>query len=306
MNATAWSFCCPDCQKPLPGDSASVDPLVCSACSQSFRNENGIWQLMNQKRLGSFQPFLVDYIRIRLAEGRGSETADYYLKLPDCDPGHPIAWQWRLRQRTFAKFQTVVLPELANPSRVLDVGAGVGWLSNRLKHWGHHVCSVDVCVDDMDGLGAAAHYSPNWPRVQAEFDRLPLPNGSVDAVIFNASLHYSTNYSTTLGEALRVLRPKGIVVILESPIYRREASGCLMVQQRHQEFERRFGTRSDSLQSIQYLTYDRLKTLSSEFDLDWTIEKPWYGWKWAIRPWKARLKRQREPSQFAILIGRQR
>ena len=37
--------------------------------------------------------------------------------------------------------------------------------------------------------------------------------------------------------------------------------------------------------------------------LSWEIYKPWYGWKWALRPWKARLRRQRPPSRFWILVA---
>ena len=72
--------------------------------------------------------------------------------------------------------------------------------------------------------------------------------------MFNASLHYSTDYVRTIGEALRVLRPGGKVVVMDSPIYRRDDSGRQMVAERHADFERRFGTRSDSVASIEYLT----------------------------------------------------
>src|SRR5262249_56941629 len=142
--------------------------------------------------------------------------------------------------------------------RVPELGAGVGWLSYRLAELGHHPFAVDLSTEDRDGLGAARHYEPPWPRVQAEFDRLPLADGQADVVIFNASLHYSTDYRITLGEALRVLRPAGKVVILESPLYRHDHSGRRMVAERHAAFERSYGTRSDSVPSIEYLTEEIL------------------------------------------------
>ena len=37
--------------------------------------------------------------------------------------------------------------------------------------------------------------------------------------------------------------------------------------------------------------------------LRWRVFPPWYGWRWALRPWRARLLRQREPSTFALLVA---
>jgi hypothetical protein len=37
--------------------------------------------------------------------------------------------------------------------------------------------------------------------MQAEFDQLPFPGARFDAVIYNASLHYSADYLRTLGES---------------------------------------------------------------------------------------------------------
>ncbi len=298
-----WSLACPNCGTglgtlPVPGDAVS-----CPDCQQVYGCIDGIWRFLPPDRLADFSPFLQDYTRIRLAEGRGSEDRTYYLNLPDCPPDHPIAWQWQIRRRTFTTLCRRVLPRLGTQLQVLDLGAGVGWLSHRLAALGHRPCAIDLSVDDRDGLGAARHYNPPWPRLQAEFDHLPLAPESVDVVLYNASVHYSTDYHVTLREARRVLRSDGHIVILESPIYKREESGQQMVATRHADFEHRFGTRSDTLPSIEYLTWDRLEALARDLDLTWQSFTPWYGWNWAMRPWKARLRGQREPSRFTILVA---
>jgi SAM-dependent methyltransferase len=187
--------------------------------------------------------------------------------------------------------------------RVLDLGAGVGWLSNRLAGLGYHPCAIDLNLDPRDGLGAARHYGGDWPRVQAEFDRLPLADSQADLVIYNASLHYSTGYRATLAEALRVLRPGGRIVVLDSPIYRRDASGRQMIAERQAAFARDHGTRSDALPNVGYLTWAMLRDLGRELGLRWRIIRPWYGWRWALRPWRSRLARKREPSTFALLVA---
>jgi SAM-dependent methyltransferase/uncharacterized protein YbaR (Trm112 family) len=188
--------------------------------------------------------------------------------------------------------------------RIVELGAGVGWLCHRLALLGHHPLAVDLSVDERDGLGAARHYHPAWPRFQAEFDRLPLAAGAADLVIFNASLHYSTDYELTLGEALRVLTAGGTLAILESPIYRRPESGLRMVEERRADFAHRFGTRSDALPSRDYLTWSQIADLERRLGLRFRKLTPWYGWRWALRPWLARLRRRREPSRFAVLLAR--
>ncbi|MEA2693316.1 MAG: hypothetical protein QOJ16_2703 [Acidobacteriota bacterium] len=298
-----WPLACPACRTLLGLSSSLGDEARCPGCGAVYPCAAGIWRFLPPSRSALFAPFLADYTRIRLAEQRGSEDPGYYLNLPGCPPDHPIAWQWALRRRTFAAFTRRVLPRLGSGLRIVDLGAGVGWLSNRLALLGHHPLAVDLTTDDRDGLGAARHYLPLWPRIQAEFDRLPLTDGAADLVIFNASLHYSTDYAVTLGEALRVLAPGGTVAVLESPIYKKEESGERMVAERHADFARRFGTRSDALPSREYLTWAGIAELGRRLGVRFRAVTPWYGWRWAARPWVARFKRRREPSRFAILLA---
>jgi SAM-dependent methyltransferase len=281
----------------------AVRVITCTNCGLIYEKHNGILSLLTPERREYFSQFLREYTYIRLAEGRGAQPASYFLRLPLCDPSHPIAWQWRIRSCTVKAFDRSVAGTMLAGSKVLDLGAGCGWFSNHLAHLGHHPCAIDLTVDEQDGLGAAHHYSPEWPLVQAEFDVLPFPDQAVDMVVYNASLHYSTNYARTLGEALRVLRPTGRIVVLESPVYKRDESGARMAAERHAHFEKRFGTRSDSVPSVEYLTWDMVQNLAGELGLKWKVVRPWYGFKWALRPWMARLKRKREPSSFPILIA---
>ncbi|MCY2990272.1 MAG: methyltransferase domain-containing protein [Planctomycetota bacterium] len=300
--ASDWPLTCPACRTPLGIPAAGDCQLGCPRCGQGYECTDGIWCFLPTARRAFFEPFLRDYTRIRIAEGRGSASADFYRSLPACESSHPLAWQWSLRWRTFDCLCGRVLADLGSGLKVLDLGAGVGWLSNRLSLLGHCPCAVELSDDGQDGLGAARHYAPRWPRLRAEFDRLPLADAIADVAIYNASLHYSTDYRVTLREALRVLRPGGRIVVLETPVYRREESGRQMLAERHADFERRYGTRSDQLPSQGFLTWAMIGQLAGELGVRWERHRPWYGWRWALRPWLARLKRRREPSTFAVLV----
>jgi SAM-dependent methyltransferase len=245
--------------------------------------------------------FLADYGRIRSAEGRGSEESDYYRALPFADLTGRNSGQWKIRARTFRYFAQRLLPR--ERSKVLDLGAGNCWLSYRLAELHHQPVAVDIFSDSRDGLRAARHYPVAFPKIEGDFDRLPITSSSFDMVVFNASFHYSPDYARTLAEARRCLRPEGRVVILDSPVYRLREHGEQMRTERQMIFEQQHGFRSEALQSVEFLDEPMLKDLARDLRLTWKIHRPWYGFGWMLRPWKARLKGRRPPSRFWILEG---
>jgi SAM-dependent methyltransferase len=251
--------------------------------------------------------FLEDYRQIRYAEGRGSDTSDYYRALPSCDYSRPDAAMWAMRAKTYCYFVKNILKPLEGRERkpldVLDLGAGNCWLSHRLSVRGHRPLAVDIFNDERDGLRAARHYPNTLRVVEADFDHLPLNSKSFDLAIFNASFHYSVDYLRTLSEIRRCLRPSGLFLILDTPVYRLKEHGIRMVEERHAAFLKRYGFRSDALPSIEFLDIATLKLLQGSLGINWRILQPWYGWRWHIRPLNALLRRRRPPSKFWILVG---
>jgi len=47
-----------------------------------------------------------------------------------------------------------------------------------------------------------------------------------------------------------------------------------------------------------------LEELERDLAITWKIHRPWYGCQWSLRPWKARWRGKRPPSNFWILAGR--
>jgi len=269
-----------------------------------FPEVDGIHRCLPAERADHFARFLSEYTSVRLAEGRASADPEYFRRLPEPTAGGPIEWQWRIRRHTWRTVRRWVLPGLPSGALVVDVGAGVGWLSNRLSELGHDAHAVDLSIDPDDGLGAARHFVHPFARYQAEMDDLPFADAVADMVVFNAALHYSTDYVRTFAEALRVLRPEGRLVVLETPLYRHDAAGQAMVAERHARFEQQYGTRSEAIPSIEYLTPAMLDDLARRFGLRWRFHRTWYGWSWAMRPWKARWHRKRPPSRFVVMVAR--
>ena len=128
---------------------------VCSNCGSRYERTNGIWRFIVQAQADASEQFLEHYKTVRRAERWGSDDPAYYRGLPLVALGDRHADIWRVRAASFR-----LLLRTCQPSqRVLDLGAGNGWLSNRLAQAGHSVAAVDLSDDIFDGLGAAKHYA---------------------------------------------------------------------------------------------------------------------------------------------------
>jgi ubiquinone/menaquinone biosynthesis C-methylase UbiE len=312
-SACSLAVRCPSCGKDGPVLSyeslaANHDQVVCKTCAVAITQKSIIWLALPPDRQRYFARFMREYEHVRKLEGRGSASPSFYLALPFHDLTGRNASQWAIRARTFKHIAQDLLPTLSgkrnSPLKVLDLGAGNGWMSYRLACLGHQPVAVDLLTNTLDGLGAAAHYEsvlPKlFPRFQADLDHLPFADDQFDCAIFNASFHYSENYKHTLSEAIRCLSPGGTIVIADTPTYSQESAGQKMLDERREIFQKTFGCKSDSLQSGEYLTPARLLALEGNLQLEWRTHRVWYGYRWAARPLIARLKGRREPSQFRI------
>lgn len=251
------------------------------------------------------------YGRHREREGRGPLEREALLALPFLEEG-PFAAEWAVRARSFRAFVKRVLEPLEarrreERLRVLDLGAGNGWLCYRMVERGHRALALDLRVDAVDGLSAAEPYRDHLPRmfgrVAGSFDALPLPDGIADAAVFNASLHYATDLERVLGEAVRVVRPGGRVAVLDSPFYRDDRDGEAMVEEKRASAQTVFGDLAGdltALDSVEYLTADRLAGASRRPGLPWRRVRVRYPLWYELRPLRALLARRRSPSRFDV------
>ena len=303
---------CPQCGDPLGVMNQHECPPEflhsCGTCYFQMLNEGGIWRALPPQRAAYFERFMREYQTVREAEGRGSDSAAYYLALPYQDLSGRNSEQWAIRAQTYRYLEHKLLPEIesrvARELKVLDLGAGNGWMSYRLALRGHSPVAIDLLISERDGLAAAAHYRGTltqlFPLFQAELDRLPFADNQFDLAIFNASFHYSEDYVETLGEAIRCLRPGGTVVLADTAWYKRERSGRQMLAERQKAFAERYGFPSDAITSLEFLTDTRLAEMEQHFGFSWKAHSPFYGLRWAMRPVLAKLKGKREPSRFRI------
>ncbi len=297
-------FVCPSCRKKV-GNTKSG--WVCSEEGLAFGCDLGIPDFILPSRRDTVEGFLAVYQKTRSAEGWGSKNLHDYLALPYSMPFGNHSDIWRVRAKSFEAFMTdLSIRKRKTSLRVLDLGAGNCWMSMRLAEAGHQVIALDINLDADDGLMVSTRLHQNGrPRfscVRAEFDYLPFGPASFDVIIFNASLHYSINIGATLQRALTSLKDDGILYILDSPIYRESESGRAMIRERREEFQRTFGINVSEEYAGNYLTYDQLDQLRTNYNVSFL--SPNYGLRWNLRPLLASLLSRREPTSFKVVVIR--
>ncbi|MEO7455895.1 MAG: class I SAM-dependent methyltransferase [Gemmatimonadaceae bacterium] len=250
--------------------------------------------------------FRREYGAHRAEEGRRMPLSSL-LELPYVRNG-PHERQWRVRARSYDTFVARVLSPAARHAgralRVLDLGAGNGWLSWRLARAGHDALALDVREDDVDGLGAASGFlatpGGKFARVAASFDALPVCAGRFDLVVFNASLHYALDLRRSLDEAVRATTAGGRVVVIDSPFYARDEDGDAMVAEKRRNAAASFGERAEALMALPFVEYLTAERLRAALPLRWIRHRVRYPLWYELRPLTARLRGARVPSRFDV------
>jgi SAM-dependent methyltransferase len=98
----------------------------------------------------------------------------------------------------------------AGAAQVLDLGAGTGKLTRQLAGRGLDVTAIEPSEGMREQLRRAV---PGIPALEGTAERIPLPGGSVDAVLVAQAWHW-VDPARAVPEVARVLRPGGQLGLL--------------------------------------------------------------------------------------------
>jgi SAM-dependent methyltransferase len=297
----AWiGWCCPYCAAPL---EARGHGLFCAAETRWLATDRGIHRLLPEERRRELLPLLELYQRVRRERGHRAEAS-----FPEVPYDHPHRAAWSARGEQFRAALAIVSPQLGPaPWRVLEVGAGCCWASARLLERGHKVVAVDVNLDADDGLRAAERLVPDvqsLARAEADMDALPLEPGRFDLVLAVGALHFSPRPTRTLVELRRVTRRGGLLVAIDSPVYRRRPDGEARVAERMREQARRYRISVPRESQPGYFVLGELGQLFSGA-----------GWRVEVEGWPGRaaegvrdavnlLRRGRRSARYPVLVAK--
>ena len=122
-----------------------------------------------------------------------------------------LSWLWpgAMHRAVFR-----ALGPMAGTETVLDIGCGIGGLLHAVRRrWpGVHATGVDPTEKALE---VAREKTPDGVFLVGYAEALPLPTTSADIAVSTFSFHLWHDQATALREVARVLRPRGIFVLLE-------------------------------------------------------------------------------------------
>jgi SAM-dependent methyltransferase len=292
---------CPLCRLAIAaGDGPRAS---CGRCGYVMEARGGILRGLTPGALEALEPVLEQYRRVRTREGYRPHDATYYRMLPNVARSDPQAARWRVRRESYAHLLRHAIPP-GGPARVLDLGAGNGWLSHRLTLVGHRAVAVDQLDDDRDGLGVCRMYLVPFAVVQADFARLPFEPAQFDVAVFDGSLHYAPDPAAALAEARRMLVERGVLVVMDSPMFADARDGEAMVRDERQRLEREHGLNGVIRPGAGYLTFEALDRIASSLSLSGRFIASRGPFRWRLGRRLARHAIGRQPAAFGVWVAR--
>ena len=106
---------------------------------------------------------------------------------------------------------------LLPPLDVADLGCGEGYLTVETARWANHVVAVDRSPGVLARAKALAgrRKCSNITWKKGELERLPIDNATIDVALLSQALHHAADPAAAIGEAARILKPGGRLVILD-------------------------------------------------------------------------------------------
>ena len=160
------------------------------------------------------------YLAVRQKERR-VYTDEQLRMLPDIDPLHIHAGEWKIRKRSAIRLVDH-LRKKRKSLRILEVGCGNGWLSFKLSDIpGALVTGLDINQVEINQASRVFDRA-NLDFVYDAFNDNTFQGTRFDVIVFAASLQYFPSVKAILELALSLLNTGGEVHIMDTHFYKPE------------------------------------------------------------------------------------
>jgi len=211
---------CPRCGGPLAH-------LICEDCSAQYQEVRGIPFVGQYERddilglieiaahaaLQGTSPMSPEIVRRLDSLCAGFHSAQDKAEFVKSNP-EAAAWYFPARYAEWLSFNRLIEGIDLTGRGVLDIGAGLGFDSQRLAFHGADVTALEFAPNLAE---AGRKGFPHLRWIGGFSHVLPFKTASFDAVFFNAALHHMRDIPTSISEALRVLRPGGTLITTGDP-----------------------------------------------------------------------------------------
>jgi SAM-dependent methyltransferase len=275
---------------------------VTCGCGLVYERDHGIHDFLSEPRRAAAEAFARQYRRVRERDGHHQLIARFWHELPDIPKAHDPAREWRVRRESFSRLLHSVLG--TGRRRVLDLGAGCGWLSSRLAQQGHDVVALDRLDDEADGAFLERQDRPSFVAVRGDFEALPFEPGQFDIVVFNASLHYARDADDALDRAAQMLNAQGSLVVMDSPTFACIDDGESMVATQMAALKAVHDLADVVRPGAGYLTFQGLRRTAERLNRQARFFPSRGPLTWRLRRPLARRQLGREPATFGVWVAR--
>jgi ArsR family transcriptional regulator len=106
---------------------------------------------------------------------------------------------------------------LLPPLDVADLGCGEGYLTVETARWARQVTAVDRSPGVLARAKALAarRKCSNITWKKGELEKLPIESAAMDLALLSQALHHAADPAVAIGEAARILKPGGRLLILD-------------------------------------------------------------------------------------------
>ncbi len=175
--------------------------------------------LYYQKNLGRPSRFEKLYLEMRAKENR--LYAEPLIKiLPEIPFNHPLQSEWMVRKKSMDSL-ALYLVNKNTVKKILEVGCGNGWLSNRLaQKLPAEICGVDLNEFELKQAASLFSDQNRLSFVYGSVWEPVLPRSVFDIIILASSVQYFPDLKLLIQRLLDLKSVDGEIHILDSPFYR--------------------------------------------------------------------------------------
>jgi 2-polyprenyl-3-methyl-5-hydroxy-6-metoxy-1,4-benzoquinol methylase len=197
--------------------------------SPDFEEQNGFYI---QKSVRSKFQFEDRYIALRKTEGRIYDD-EVVKSLPDIRSSHPLSNEWKIRKKSLEKLRQYIRNK--QPTRILEVGCGNGWLIQNLAATTNaDCCGMDINATELAQAANLFNDRPNVCFALADIESTVFDGAGIDMVILASVLQYFPKPNQLLTTLKKKLSITGEIHIIDTPLY--EAYDVADARRRSREY----------------------------------------------------------------------
>lgn len=134
------------------------------------------------------------------------------------------AGQWdKMRQELFGRRADVALLGLLDESWLIaDLGCGTGAVSQSIAPFVEEVIAVDESSAMLSAARKRLNELQNVDLRNGRLEALPIADGEVDVALLFLVLHYVADPQRVIDEAVRILKPRGRLLVLDMMPHERQ------------------------------------------------------------------------------------